>query len=30
LKPERILKALGNMKTEGTVIKGKRSSTRNA
>lgn len=30
LKPERILKALGNKKTEGTVIKGKRSSTRNA
>jgi isopentenyl phosphate kinase len=30
LKPERILKVLGNKKTEGTVIKGKRSSTRNA
>ena len=30
LKPERILKVLGNTKTEGTVIKGKRSSTRNA
>jgi isopentenyl phosphate kinase len=30
LKPERILKTLGNKKTEGTVIKGKRSSTRNA
>ena len=30
LKPERVLKTLGNKKTEGTVIKGKRSSTRNA
>ena len=30
MKPERILKVLENKKTEGTVIKGKRSSIRNA
>ncbi|MGV8107329.1 MAG: isopentenyl phosphate kinase [Nitrososphaerota archaeon] len=29
-KPERLLKLIENKKTEGTVIKGKRSSTRNA
>jgi isopentenyl phosphate kinase len=30
LKPERLLKLIENKKTEGTVIKGNRSSTRNA